>query len=40
MKYNITGLDRELNDLGAFLQKLINAGLTNLKDSPLGQKKI
>lgn len=29
-----------INDLGAFLQKLINAGLTNLKDSPLGQKKI
>lgn len=28
-----------LNDLGAFLQKLINSGLVNLKNSPLGQGK-
>lgn len=29
-----------INDLGAFLQKLINSGLSNLKDSPLGQRRI
>lgn len=28
-----------INDLGAFLQKLINSGLNNLKESPLGQRK-
>lgn len=29
-----------INDLGTFLQKLINSGLENLKNSPLGQDQI
>lgn len=29
-----------INDLGTFLQKLINSGLGNLKNSPLGKNKI
>lgn len=28
-----------INDLGAFLQKLINSGLNNLKESPLGRER-
>ena len=27
-----------INDLGVFLQKLINSGLNNLKKSPLGRE--
>lgn len=32
--------EKIINDLGVFLQKLINSGLDSLKNSPLGQKMI